>query len=144
MEGRPLPELRPARATRDRHARHLFRLLLVLPALLLGAGTCRLCAPGGRLLDAGRPVYRRHRTCRSPSALLSVLHPGIEAMRLSRPSRAVCRTLHAGDGLPPDLSERGWEVALPGGGRDRRGGPLCRCGGGGGGFRAAPKEEQEE
>ena len=61
----------------------------------------------GRLLDAGRPVYRRHRARRAASALFALLHPRAEAMRLSRSGRAVRRPVHARHGVPPDLSQRG-------------------------------------
>ena len=59
---------------------------------------------GGRLLDAGRPVYRRGRTRRAPSPLFTVLHPSAQAMRLPRSRRAVRRVVHARNGLSPDLS----------------------------------------
>ena len=61
---------------------------------------------GGRLLDAGRPVYRRRRARDAAPALFALLHPRAEAVRLSRPRRAVRRPVHPGHGLPPDLPER--------------------------------------
>ena len=68
-----LPRPGPAR---NRHARHVLRIVVVFPALLLGARPRRLRAAGGRLLDAGRPVYRRRRARRAAPALFAVLHPG--------------------------------------------------------------------
>ena len=120
LEARRLPALRRAGPARDRHLRHLLRIVLVFPALLLGARAGRLRARSRRLLDAGRPVHRRRRARRPAPALFALLHPGVEAVRLSRSRRAVRRAVHARHGLPPDLSERDRGMALPGGGRDRR------------------------
>ena len=51
----------------------------------------RVRARGCRLLDAGRPVYRRHRACRAASALFALLHARAQGLRLSRPQGAVRR-----------------------------------------------------
>ncbi len=94
-----------------------FDFILVFPSLLLGTRAGRVRARRGRLLDAGRSIHRRHRARGSPPALLTVLHPRLEAMRLPRSRRTVCRAVHARHGLPPDLSERGRRLALSRGSR---------------------------
>ena len=67
----------------------------------------RFCSPhgeragdarGGRSLDAGRSVYRRHRARDSAPALFALLHPGDERHRPSSPSRS-----HS-----PACSRRAW------------------------------------
>ncbi len=121
-----LPALRPAGAARDRHLRHVLRIVLVFSALLLGPRARRLRPRGGRVLDAGRPVHRRRRARRAASALFPLLYPGLEAVRLSRLRRAVRRAVHPGHGVPPDLPRRNRRMALPRGGRDRRRGPARR------------------
>ena len=67
---------------------------------------CRraLRARRGRLLAAGRPVYRRGRARDPASALFALLHPRHAPLRLPRHRRAVRRALHPGHGLPRDLS----------------------------------------
>ncbi len=99
-----VPAMRRRRRARDGHARHVLRIVLVLPALLLAAGFDRLRARRGRILDVGRPIYRRHRARRAPPPLFALLHARAEALRLSRHEGAVRRPLHPGHGLPPDLS----------------------------------------
>ena len=59
-----------------------------------------------RILDAGRPVYRRRRARRSAPALFALLHARSETLRLYRPRRAVFRPVHARDGAAPDLSDQ--------------------------------------
>ena len=78
-----------------------------------------VAAPGGRSLDAGRSVYRRHRARDPASALFALLHPRDEAHRTSRRRGAVRRPVHPGHGDPRKLSlgarpER--RLALSGGG----------------------------
>ena len=91
------PSRQPARPSSDLEARRsarnaaamaeretdtldtFFEFVLVFPALLLAARADRLRARRGRILDAGRSVYRRHRACRASSALFAVLHPCPEA-----------------------------------------------------------------
>ncbi len=67
----------------------------------------RFCSPhaadaggsrGGRSLDAGRSVYRRHRARDPAPALRALLHPGDAADRPHRRRRAVRRAVHPGHG----------------------------------------------
>ena len=61
-------------AARDRHARHLHRFELVLRSLHLAVARDRAVRPRGeRLLDAGRPVYRRRRARDPAPALFALL-----------------------------------------------------------------------
>ena len=106
LETRRLPVLQQPGDARDRHVRHVLRIVLVFPALLLGARAGRVRPRGGRILDAGRSVYRRRRARRPAPALFALLHARAEAVRLYRSRRAVCRPVHAGHGTAPDLSER--------------------------------------
>ena len=73
-----------AGAARDRHLRHLRRELLVFRALLLRRAEDALRPRRGRLLAAGRPVYRRRRARGPAPALLALLHPRHARVRLSR------------------------------------------------------------
>ena len=66
-----------------------------------------------RILDAGRPVYRRRRARRPAPALFALLHPRLEALRLHRSRRAVRRPVHPGHGTAPDLPEHRRGMALP-------------------------------
>ena len=120
LEGGRLPALRRAGQARDRHLRHLRRELLVLPALLLARRRGRVRARRGRLLDAGRPVYRRRRARRAAPALLALLRARAEEVRLPRLRRAVRRPVHPGHGLPQDLSRRCRQLAPAGRGRGGR------------------------
>ena len=61
LETRQLPVLQQPGDARDRHVRHVLRIVLVFPAVLLGARAGRVRPQGGRILDAGRSVYRRRR-----------------------------------------------------------------------------------
>ncbi len=69
------PACGAAGAARDRHVRHLRRQFLVFRAVLQPAGGRAGDARGGRSLDAGRPVYRRHRARDPASAVCPLLHP---------------------------------------------------------------------
>ena len=94
-----------------------FEFLLVFPAVLLGARAGRVRPQGGRILDAGRSVYRRRRARGIAPALFALLHAGAETVRLYRSRRAVYRSVHAGHGAAPDLSERRRGMDFPEGGR---------------------------
>src|SRR5207248_8369813 len=119
-----LPDMPRSGAARDRHARYLLRFLLVFPALLLGPRAGRLRTLGGGILDARRSVYRRRRARRAAPALLALLHPRVEALRLSRSRRAFRRPVHPGHGAASDLSEQRRRMAVPRGGLDRPGRPI--------------------
>ena len=74
LEARRLPDLRRRRPARDRHVRHLHRFELVLRPLHLAAARDRAVrSRGERLLDAGRPVYRRRRARDPAPALFALL-----------------------------------------------------------------------
>ncbi len=103
LEAHDLPRMRRQGRARDRHVRYVLRIVVVFRALLLAARADRVQSQRGRLLAAGRSIYRRHRACRPASALFALLHPRAEAMRLSRREGAVRRPLHPGHGLPRDL-----------------------------------------
>ena len=97
-----MPALRQARPPRGRHDGHVRRLVLVLPALLRPAqrpGAVR--PPARRLLDAGRPVHRRHRPRDGAPALLALLRQGAERLRPGRLPRAVPAP------VPPGLGAAG-------------------------------------
>src|SRR5205823_10988994 len=130
--------------TRDRYARYVLRFILVFSALLLGARPRRLRPRRGGILDAGRPVYRRRRARRLASALFALLHACAEALRLSRPRRAVCRPLHPRHGLAPDLPNRCRRVAFPRRGNERRQWPAARSHWPTGDHRPHRKDEQVE
>ena len=120
LEARRLPALRRPGRARDRHVRHVRRIRPGTSPLLLAARADVAVRPrGGRLLDAGRPVYRRHRARRSCTCSIRASSPArMKRLRLSRPRRAVRRPVHPGHGLPRDLSARAdGEWLLPGGGR---------------------------
>ena len=75
-----VPGVRQAGEARDRHHGHVRRLVLVLRALRLprpGQGDGRRAR---QLLDAGRPVHRRHRA-RHPAPALLALLPARDARR---------------------------------------------------------------
>ena len=121
-----------------------FEFVLVFPALLLGARAGRLRARGGRLLDAGRPVYRRHRARGAAPALFALLHPRAEALRLSRSRRAVRRAVHPGHGAARDLPERRRASGSFPKRSDRRQRPARRSGRPAGDRRPNREDEQVE
>ena len=89
-------------AARGGHDGHVRRLVLVLPALLRPAQ--RPGAVGSaarRLLDAGRPVRRRHRPRDRAPAVLALLRQGAERLRPARLPRAVPAP------VPPGLGATG-------------------------------------
>ena len=88
---------------RDRHVRHLLRIVLVFPALLLGARAGRVRPRGGRILDAGRPVYRRRRARRAAPALFALLHPRAEA----------AAAISISTSRSPACSPRAWSCTRP-------------------------------
>ena len=67
----------------------------------------------GRRLDAGRPIYRRHRARDPASALQPLLHPGDEEDQACRSRRAVRRLVHARHGRARDLSRTNGEWVTP-------------------------------
>ena len=144
LEIRQLPVLQQPGDARDRHVRHVLRIVLVFPPVLLGARAGRVRPQGGRILDAGRSVYRRRRARRPAPAVFALFHAGPEAVRLYRHRGAVCRPVHAGHGIAPDLSERRRGVDFPEGGRFRRRREADRRGGASGDGRPARKDEQVE
>ena len=84
-----LPGLRRARAARDGHARHVHRLGVVLPALLLPHRHGRGVGPrAGGCLDADAPLHRRRRARRAAPALLPLLREGAARPRPPRLRRA--------------------------------------------------------
>ncbi len=84
LEACRLPLVSRPGAARDRYVRHVFRIVLVFPALLFGPRAGRLRPRGGRILDAGRSVYRRGRARRLTPPLFALFHPRLEALRLCR------------------------------------------------------------
>ena len=126
-----VPQMRQARAARGGHDGHVRRLLLVLPALLRPAQ--RPGAVGSQvrgLLDAGRPVHRRHRPHDGAPALLALLHEGAERLRPRWHPRAVPAPVPPGLGAPgrnEDVEDEGErDRPRPAGGhvRGRRGPAL--------------------
>ena len=119
-----------AGAARDRHHGHLRRLVLVLRALhrsVERAGADH--AAGRQRLDAGRPIYRRHRARDSASALFALLHPRHAQDRPCRSGRAVRRPVHARHGGARDLPRQERRLGRAGRGQDRRRGRRAhaRC-----------------
>ena len=87
VDQRAVPEVRQARAARGGHDGHVRRLVLVLPALLRPAQRPGAVGPAARrLLDARRPVHRRHRPRDGAPALLALLRQGAERLRPARAS----------------------------------------------------------
>ena len=121
-----------------------FESLLVFRALLLAARRDGLRAQRRGLLDAGRPVYRRHRACGAASSLFPLLHPRAAGLRLYRRDRAVRRVVHSGHGLSRDLSRRRGSVAFSRRGPSRRHGHAGRCRKPPGHGRPHGKDEQVE
>ena len=70
-----LPGLRRRGRARDLDARHLRRFVVVFRALLLAPRRRAGGRGGGRILAAGRPVYRRGRARDPAFALCALLHP---------------------------------------------------------------------
>ena len=98
------PAVRGPGAARDRHHGHLRRLVLVLRPLHRSVDHDRADDRKWRQrLDAGRPIYRRHRARDSASALFALLHPRHAQDRPHRHGRAVRRPVHAGHGGARDL-----------------------------------------
>ena len=84
------------RAARHRHDGHLRRVVLVFPPLLLAGIRAGHVRPrGGGVLDARRPVHRRHRARRAPSPVRALLHQGAARPRhdhgRTSPSPRSCR-----------------------------------------------------
>ena len=101
VDQRAVPEVRQARAARGGHDGHVRRLVLVLPALLRPAQRPGAVGPAARrLLDAGRPVHRRHRPRDGAPALLALLREGAERLRPARLPRAVPAAVPPGLGAP--------------------------------------------
>ena len=103
-----VPLVRQAGEARNRHHGHVRRLVVVFRALLLprpGQGHGRRAR---QLLDAGRPVHRRHRA-RHPAPAVLALLPARDARR-DRPDaerrRAVHQSAHAGHGARRVLLHR--------------------------------------
>ena len=67
------PSARPTRSTRSSNRPGISR------ASARRARRSRSSATRRRLLDAGRPVYRRHRACGAAPALFALLHPRADA-----------------------------------------------------------------
>ena len=76
LEARLLPRLRRRGGARDLDARHLRRFVVVFRALLLAPRRRAGGRGGGRILAAGRSVYRRGRARDPAPALCALLHPG--------------------------------------------------------------------
>ena len=97
----PCPKCgKPAQA-RGGHDGHVRRLVLVLPALLRPAQRPGAVGPAARrLLDARRPVRRRHRPRDRAPALLALLRQGAERLRPARLPRAVPAAVPPGLGAP--------------------------------------------
>ncbi len=86
---------------RDRYVRHLRRFLLVLrPLLLARTPKNPSTAERAAILDAGRPIYRRHRARNSAPPLFALLRPRHEADRPYGRRGALRQPVHAGHGHP--------------------------------------------
>ena len=72
-------------------------------------------------LDAGEPIYRRHRARDPASALFALLHPRHAQDRPHRHGRAVRRPVHAGHGGARDLSRQERRLGRAGRSEDRGG-----------------------
>ena len=86
LEARHLSAMRSHRTARDRHHGHLRQLVVVFCALHRSeeryrAGRSENC----RRMDAGQPIYRRHRARDPAPALQPLLHPRDENDRTRRP-----------------------------------------------------------
>ena len=94
-----LPAVRRQGAARDRHLRHLRRVVLVLPALLLpGDATMRCWTSARDYWMPGRPVHRRRRA-RDPAPPVRALLPEAAARRRAvERRRALHEPAHAGHG----------------------------------------------
>ena len=106
-----LPHMPPARAARDRHARHVRRFKLVLHPLCQPADGQALRPRSCRKMAAGRSIYRRGRTCDFAFALCAVLDAGAQPYRHDRRQGAVRQPVHARHGDAPDLSGRKRQLA---------------------------------
>ena len=85
VDQRCVPEVRRPRAARGGDDGHVRGLVVVLPALLRSAQRRRAVrAAARRLLDADRPVHRRHRPRQGAPALLALLRQGDERLRPGR------------------------------------------------------------
>ena len=126
LEERQVPAVRGPGAARDRHHGHLRRLVLVLRALHRSVDTParRPIAKRRRRMDAGRPIYRRHRARDPASALFAFLHPRHAQDRPYRHGRAVRRPVHARHGGARDLQGEERRLGRAGQRQDR--GPR-RC-----------------
>ena len=101
-----VPVVRQAGQARNRHHGHLRRFVVVLRALRLSRQRPR---DGGRarsLLDAGRPVHRRHRARDPAPAVLEVLHARDARRRSAQGRRAFHQPAHPGHGAGRDLLPR--------------------------------------
>ena len=103
LEARRLPVLQQPGDARDRHVRHVLRIVVVFPALLLGARAGRVRPRRGRILDAGRPVYRRRRARRAAPAVFAVFHAGAEA----------AAAISISTSRSPACSRRAWYCTRP-------------------------------
>ncbi len=105
-----LPQVWQARPARDRHDGHLRRFVVVLRALRRRCRDTREERQDGRrrhtVLDAGRPVHRRHRARDPAPALFALLDQGDARRRAGQAGRArgtICESPDAGHGAQPHL-----------------------------------------
>ncbi len=92
-----------SRPARDRHHGHLRRFVLVLRALLQPGQRQRHGGRPRRLLDAGRPVHRRHRARHPAPAVFALLEQGDARHRPRQLRRAVLAPADPGHGAQPHL-----------------------------------------
>ena len=92
---------------RNRHHGHVCGIKLVpVPLYVAARRRAHGRARSRRVLGAGRPVYRRHRTRHSAPAVCPFLHQTDERRRHRVRARAVQTTAHAGHGAGGDVLPR--------------------------------------
>ena len=98
-----MSEVRQARASRDGHDGHVRRFVLVLLPLRQREQRQRHGGRAREVLDAGRPVHRRHRARDPAPAVFALLDARHARPRPDAGRGAVRQPAHAGHGVEPDL-----------------------------------------
>ncbi len=98
-----LPEVWRASRARDRYARHVRGLVVVLPALCQPAVRPPVRSRSDQAMATGRAIYRRDRTRDPALALCPVLDPGAQSHRPDRREGTLRQPVHARDGDARDL-----------------------------------------
>ena len=105
LEERQVPAMRRPGAARDRHHGHLRRLVLVLrrASPIRGTSNAPTDAEDRQRLDAGRPIYRRHRARDFASACIRASSPA----RCTRPATSIWTS------RSPACSRKAWWCTRP-------------------------------